>query len=197
MKNGKFYGLITLVILSLSFSYVGCPGGGGGGGGGDDHGTAPTISSIKLFKVVEGVPIETLIFDTGDLLNWSIIANDPDLDMNTLFISPYLSPDFDFPAEADIELILPSQLDATMDYFFVEPIGITEDLAGNWRLCFWIVDKAGNESNEFCVHIVINEGAAPAAAVPPASLSLGLAPEGEVMFNFLNNSIEGEAVEER
>ena len=91
MKNGKFYGLITLFVLSLSFSYVGCPG--GGGGGGDDNGTAPTISSIKLFKEVEGVPIETLIFDTGDIFNWSIIANDPDLDMNTLFMSPYLSPD--------------------------------------------------------------------------------------------------------
>jgi len=52
MKNVDFYGLITLVVLSLTFSFVGCNSGGEGGGAGADvdPGTAPTISSVKLLK---------------------------------------------------------------------------------------------------------------------------------------------------
>lgn len=191
MKNVKFYGLITLVVLSLSFSYVGCDGGGGGGGGaggGVDPGTAPTILSVKCFKIVDGVPIESLIFDTDDLFNWNITANDPDLDMDTLFLSTFLGPDYDTPYEPDIEMVLPSQLDPTMEYFFIEPIKLTEIEAGNWRLCIWIVDIAGNESNEFCVNIVVND-----VAALKAKLNKSLAPES--VFDWSNKTIEGDAIE--
>jgi len=74
-----------------------------------------------------------------------------------------------------------------MVYFFIENT-IVDGPAGNWRICFWIVDIAGNESNEFCVNLVINEVAAPAA-----NLNKSLAPEG--VSDFSNKTVEGEAVE--
>ena len=186
MKKRSFVSFIILIALLLPFTYGGCSGGGGGDDG--DRGTAPEISPVILLKIVDGVPTQTLSFDVGDIVNISVIATDPDLDMNTLFTTPYLAPDFDSPAEPDIELELPSQTDPTMEYFFNNFIEISEDLVGNWRLCFWIVDNAGNESNEFCVNLIINE-----AAGLRVNLNKSLAPEG--VFDFSNETIEGEAVE--
>jgi hypothetical protein len=80
------------------------------------------------------------------------------MDMNTLFISSYLLPNLDSPYDPIAEKILPTQAGPTMEYYFVEPIEI-EGPAGNWRICFWIVDNVGNESNDFCVNMIVNEAA--------------------------------------
>jgi len=153
MKKRTFAFLIILIALLLPFTYGGC-GGGGGGDNDDDHGTAPTISSVKFAKIVDDVPIETGSFDTDDVLNIFIKATDPDLDMNTLYISAFLSPNFDTPYDV-IDRILPSQDEPTSLFWTSVPLSDTE--TGIWRFCLWIVDSAGNESNEFCEHIIVNK----------------------------------------
>lgn len=142
------------LIIPFLFFLAAC-GGGGGGDGTPPPTTAPTISSVTLYKVVNDTPVESLSFDIGDMVNIEIIANDPDLDMSTLYISQFLLPDLDTPYEPISENVLPSQQGADMTYFFIEPIEIGGP-AGNWRSCFMIVDGAGNESNEFCVNAVVN-----------------------------------------
>jgi len=71
---------------------------------------------------------------------------------------------------------------------FWSSVPLSDAETGIWRYCFWIVDSAGNESNEFCEHILINE-----TAGPEANLNKSLPPEG--VFDFSNITIEGEAVE--
>lgn len=180
MKKLNYAFFIFLIALSLPFTYGGC----NGGGGGDDSGTPPSISSVILYKIVDGTPTETLIFDIGDEYNVNIYASDPDLNMSTLYVSEYLLPDLDTPYYPTGETILPSQVAADMIYFLIEN-GVVAGPAGDWRVCFLIIDGAGNESNEFCLNIVINEGA--------TSLSLDWAPES--VFDFSNEIFEGEAVE--
>jgi hypothetical protein len=193
MRTFKFYDLITVVALSLSFSFFGCvpgPGGGSGGSGGsgspvDDNGTAPSILDIKLFKIVDDAPIESSSFNIGDITNMSMIANDLDLDMNTLFISKFLLPDLDSPFVPTSEIILPTQTYHTIEYYFIEPIDI-EGPAGDWQICFLIVDKAGNESNEVCINITIHEAEAATTAI--ANLNMSLSSGGA--FDFSKNKIE-------
>ena len=148
----KFIWIKSVAILFAILISFGC--GGGGGGGDVPPTTAPTISSLTAFKIVNGVPIETLSFDIGDMSNIEITASDPDLDMNTVFISQFLLPELDSPFFPTSEQILPSQSDPNMKYFFIDPIEIVGP-AGNWRMCIWIVDKAGNESNQFCINAVV------------------------------------------
>jgi len=181
--------LVLLLAMSLPFTYGGCGGGGGGGGagGGGAVGTAPTISDVKFYKIVDGVPVETLIFDIGDKFNFDLFASDPDLDMDTCYIEEYLLPDIDVPYGPTIELILPTQTAVDMVYF-AEEDSTVDGPAGTWRECFWMVDTAGNESNEFCVNVVVN-----AAAAPAVYLDKSLAPEN--VFDWSNITIEGEAVE--
>ena len=116
---------------------------------------APRVHGVALFKVDEfGFKTETLSFTIGDLANLEVYATDPDLDMQTLYFEEYWLPN---PDEYHLtgEMILPSQSGPDMTYFLIEPIEITGP-AGNYRMCFWIVDKVGNESNEFCVNYVAN-----------------------------------------
>ena len=164
MKQNLFWIKSVAILFSILISF-GC--GGGGGGGDVPPTTAPTISSITAFKIVNGFPIESLSFDIGDMSNIEITASDPDLDMNTVFISQFLLPDLDSPFFPTSEQILPSQSDPNMKYFFIDPIEIVGP-AGNWRMCIWIVDKAGNESNEFCVNVVVNATEEPLNSAPVA-----------------------------
>lgn len=77
-----------------------------------------------------------------------------DLNMDALYISQYLYPNFETTHLPISNSILPSQSSADMVYFFIENIEIVGP-TGNWRFCFLIVDKSGNESNEFCLNAVI------------------------------------------
>lgn len=175
----------------MPYIYGGCAGGGGGGG---NQGTTPSISSVLLFKMVAGAPVETLTFEIGDEFNINVFATDPDLDMHTLYASQYLFPDLNSPYFPIAEFIMPTQTDTNMVYFLITNSEVVGP-AGDWRICFYIVDEAGNESDDFCVNAVINGPAAPAAAVPPANLSLGLASEGEGAFGFANQTIDGEVAD--
>jgi VWFA-related protein len=161
-----------ILIIPFLFFLAAC-GGGGGGGDGTPSTTAPIISSVTLFKVVNDTPVESLSFDIGDTVNIEINANDPGLDMTTLYISQFLLPDLDTPFEPISENVLPSQQGADMTYFFIEPV-VIDGPAGNWHSCFMIVDGAGNESNEFCVNVVVNEDETPGLEVLPADYDFGI-----------------------
>lgn len=149
--------LIALLLITMPYIYGGCSGGGGGGSGPApvDKGTAPTITDMKFFWINDGVPVETLTFWRGDKWNVNIFANDPDLDMDTFYVEEFLAPDFTTPANT-ATMLLPSQADENMVYFLIESQTIGSP-AGDWRECVWIVDSKGNESNTFCVNIVIVE----------------------------------------
>ena len=138
---------VFILGLVLPFVYGGCNG--GGGGGNDNSTPAPEITSVALLKNGQ----QTLTFEIGDMYNLAVHAFDTDLDMEKIFIDQFLLPNLDAPYYPTTEFILPSQSEVNMVYFLLEDGQVTGP-AGNWRICFLIVDAVGNESNEFCVNIV-------------------------------------------
>ena len=70
-------------------------------GGDDDYdGSPPEISSVRLARLIDGQYVETSSFEIGDAANILVIAVDPDLDMDTMYIDEYLSPDFKTPFDS-------------------------------------------------------------------------------------------------
>ena len=56
-------------------------------GGDDDYdGSPPEISSVRLARLIDGQYVETSSFEIGDAANILVIAVDPDLDMDTMYI---------------------------------------------------------------------------------------------------------------
>lgn len=138
---------ITLIIISILALLFGC------GGGSDSNPavttTAPVISSVKLTNPALFNDWPQYEFYIGDMVDVEMIANDPDLDMTTLYVTHYLSPDFDTPYLQTIEVTLPSQTTSRAKYVLINPIEVVGP-AGTWKVCFMIVDSVGNESNNFC-----------------------------------------------
>ena len=133
--------------------------------GGDDDGSPPEISSVRLARLIDGQYVETSSFEIGDAANILVIAVDPDLDMDTMYIDEYLSPDFKTPFDS-LEIILSSQVDPTTEYL-LETAEITGQV-GSYRDCFLVVDSAGNESNEFCVNYMLTEDSTTARSLSPS-----------------------------
>ena len=133
--------------------------------GGDDDGSPPEISSVRLARLIDGQYVETSSFEIGDAANILVIAVDPDLDMDTMYIDEYLSPDFKTPFDS-LEIILSSQADPTTEYL-LETAEINGQV-GSYRDCFLVVDSAGNESNEFCVNYMLTEDSTTARSLSPS-----------------------------
>ena len=153
-----------LLVLFFLLLLTACSEGGGGGGRGD-AGSPPEISSVRLAKLIDGQYVETLNLEIGDTASFSVIAVDPDLDMDTLYIDEYLSPDFKTPVNS-VEIILSSQADPTTEYV-IETAEITGQV-GSYLDCFLVVDSAGNESNEFCVNYMLTEDSTTARSLSPS-----------------------------
>ena len=143
--------VITLVLLGL---FVACGGGGGGGSDDDDRGTAPVVEEAVLYRMVQGVMMETLAFDVGDFANLDVVASDPDLDMRVMYMTEYLAPEMVVSYGPVVESVLPSQVAFRMRYFLLEDVEVTGPV-GDWRICFYVVDGRGNESNDFCLNYLI------------------------------------------
>jgi len=165
LNYARTIGLSIIFIFAISCS------GGGGGGGDDNSGTAPVIDSVTLFRIIDDVPIERLVFDIGDEINLNIFATDPDMDIDTLFVSQYLFPNTDIPYSPVLEFLLPSQIEPSIRYFLLSNT-VIEGPAGDWRICFYVVDEAGNESNDFCLNVLIMESDIVPREVGKLSLSL-------------------------
>ena len=152
---------MKILLIVLSFIIMGntCGGGGGGGGGNDviQETPAPIISKVELFKILSnGIPFMTDRFCIGDEANMEITAFDEDQNMSLIFIDQFLLPDLLNPHLPTSQVELPAQVAQTMKYWFLENI-IVAGPAGDWRVCFWIVDSAGNESFEVCRDILIED----------------------------------------
>ena len=165
LNYARTIGLSIIFIFAISCS------GGGGGGGDDNSGTAPVIDSVTLFRIIDDVPIERLVFDIGDEINLNIFATDPDMDIDTLFVSQFLFPNTDIPYSPVLEFLLPSQIEPSIRYFLLSNT-VIEGPAGDWRICFYVVDEAGNESNDFCLNVLIMESDIVPREVGKLSLSL-------------------------
>ena len=131
----------------------------------EEAAATPEISSVRLSKLIDGQYVETSNFEIGDTANILVIAVDPDLDMDTMYIDEYLSPDFKTPFNT-VEIILFSQADPTTEYL-LETAEVTGQV-GSWRNCFLVVDSAGNESNEFCVNYMLTEDSTTARSLSPS-----------------------------
>jgi len=131
----------------------------------EEAAATPEISSVRLSKLIDGQYVETSNFEIGDTANILVIAVDPDLDMDTMYIDEYLSPDFKTPFNT-VEIILFSQADPTTEYL-LETAEVTGQV-GSWRNCFLVVDSAGNESNEFCVNYMLAEDSTTARSLSPS-----------------------------
>jgi len=152
------YNMKKLLVLFFLLLLTACNEGG-------DDGSPPEISSVRLARLIDGQYVETSSFEIGDAANILVIAVDPDLDMVTMYIDEYLSPDFKTPFDS-LEIILSSQADPTTEYL-LETAEITGQV-GSYRDCFLVVDSAGNESNEFCVNYMLTEDSTTARSLSPS-----------------------------
>ena len=143
----------TLSVMLAIMFIAAC---GGGGGSDTPPQTAPVINELKLIKPDEFNDWPQFSFSVGEKYNVEIKATDPDLDMTALYVNQYLLPNLDSPFYQTVEIVLPTQEGPQMMYFFIEDQKILGPV-GDWRVCFMIVDAAGNESEEFCINVVIND----------------------------------------
>jgi hypothetical protein len=125
----------------------GCGGSDGGGGGG----TAPIITGVTLTDENFN---PKLLFNIGDLGNFLCYASDPDLDIDTLFVTQFYPSNSLTPTIGPNVISLPSQSSVDMVYFLIQPEVITGP-AGDWRIEFLIEDDKGHDSNTFVVYYVV------------------------------------------
>ena len=128
--------LFAIFIILLVIS--GC-----GGGDDPDDRTAPIITNVVLTDI-DGYTEST--FRIGDTVNVAVYATDPDLDMETLFVTEYHSawPSY-HPYYGPDTILLSQPTTNTVYYFSVVVIGPV----GNWRIEFQIDDYKGHSSNVF------------------------------------------------
>jgi len=138
-------------LLILVVFLVAC--GGGGGGGSDDKTPSPEILNAA-FYTYSGEWVESIYFEHGDVINFIVSAIDIDMNMEKLFIQTYKETDSELIPIDLSELILSTQSEAEMRYFLLEPY-VMDWPEAYYRVCFYIVDGDGNESNEFCVNILV------------------------------------------
>lgn len=139
---------IILTMLGLLFVIIsGC----NGGDGAAPLGTAPKINDAALYDIYWD---ETYSFAIGDWVNWAIWATDPDLDMTSLYVTQYHPSDSTTPYYGPDYIGLPSQSDADMIYYAVNPTQVIGPI-GSWRIEFQVEDAKGNDSNIFKIYVSV------------------------------------------
>ena len=140
-----------LIVLIVLFIVSGCGDGGDGGTAPGISGTAPVIDDVVLTDEYFNIKF---LFNIGDLANFLVYANDPDMDMETLFVTEFYPNDSTTPYTGPTPLFLPSQSEIDMVYFMIESVAVLGP-AGNWRIEFQIEDYAGHASNIFRVFFIV------------------------------------------
>lgn len=146
VKN-VFFSVLVLLLVAC---------GGGGGDGGPPPTTAPKINDVRLFQIDEyNYPTQTLSFTKGDAAKFEIYCSDPDCDIVQLVIELWHPANIDNPYDtAYIDLPTITQPDAV--FFPIDPL-IIEWPAATWKLVFYLIDSAGNESNMYTIYAVVHE----------------------------------------
>lgn len=139
---------VFLTLMALLFIYS-C--GGGGGSGGSPPQNLPKITDVIICNEDWFAQYS---FDIGEYANFIVYAEDPDLNMETLYVNLYLS-ESSIPYFGPVIYFLPDQSDVETSYYNSDPIEIIWP-SGEYRLEFEIEDAKGNESNIFKVIIYVN-----------------------------------------
>ena len=132
--------LFAIFIILLVIS--GC-------GGGDDpyDRTAPIITDVIIVDIIDGIAVEKTEFNIDDKFDILIYATDPDLDIESLFITEYC-PEVVGICNGPAYIPLPKQVGVKRGYHFTNQGTITGP-TGDYRLEFQIEDYEGHLSNIF------------------------------------------------
>lgn len=148
----KLIGCFFIVFL------INCSGGGGGGGN-NDTGTAPRITNVELFRIVDGNEIQTIKFFVGDETTFKLYSTDPDRDISKLIVDYYYPVTSEVPYYSPSKTLLaPSQQFVDMFFYPIEPGYIdASDPTGQWRIEFYLIDDQGHESNIWEIYVSVSE----------------------------------------
>lgn len=145
-----------LIVCFLLFGLIGCS---GGGGGNNDTGTAPRITNVELYRIVDGNEIPTTAFNVGDWTSFKLWSYDPDKDVSKIIIEYYYPINAETPYyDEPVTVLIPSQPEAEVIVYPNEPLYIDGDgPAGQWRVEFYLVDNQGHESNIWVIYVSVSE----------------------------------------
>jgi len=140
-----------LILLAIVLT-MGCAGGGGGGDGGGDDGSRPVIESVEFYQYVDGERIVKDTFIIDEIFSMQMVATDPDMDMRKYFVD-ISGPENDQRSDA----IPPADTETVEIYDYQNHVYDFADQYGRYTACYWIVDAAGNESDEYCIAITVTD----------------------------------------
>lgn len=143
MKKNLF--LILLVLLLSS-----C-----GSSGSGSSGTAPSLANVVpvLYNsAIDDYEI-TYSFSNGDYWNLIMSASDPDLDITSAEITFFRGDEI---FEGPDTVLLPTQSEESMVYFFIEDPYLSDTPLDSYRIRVKMIDAQGNSSREFFVNVVVN-----------------------------------------
>lgn len=155
MKN--FLKCAGVLITATLFLYS-CEGVGDGNRNRESGVSSPMVEQVVLYQeVIDGEEVPVVKFYLKDMYDFKVTASDSDMDMYSLYMEQYLLPDTGIPYYPEpMKLLLPTQTAEVVDYMSLDSLTVPGE-AGEWRLCFWIVDIQGNESDDFCLTIIVKE----------------------------------------
>ena len=157
-----FKSIFTVVIVALTL--INC---GGGGGGADsasgvvsdnqetvvDRGAVPIITDVEMLRY--GQPLNVFVGNPGEQLVALISFDDPDLDIETLYIDMYYEGDNYSTVREQLIMDVPEADNAEFTNLFSNDPYIIQDNIGIWYVHFYVVDSAGNESEEYVIQFLV------------------------------------------
>jgi hypothetical protein len=118
-------------------------------------GTPPTITDVKLYKIVNGSEIESYVFNAGDQAIFKVWSYDPDKDVEFAYFDQFYPFDSNVRYSDPYTLYLPTQANENNFFYPLEYLDVNPPY-GKWRLEFYMVDANDNQSNRWTIYIVIN-----------------------------------------
>ncbi len=120
----------------------------------DNSGVVPEIDNVEMvqYKGYSYKHIDSV--RNGEYINIYVYAYDPDLDIKTIVIKRY---DMDMNIISDSVLELPTQNEPDILCYFINDVQILDTPLGYYKIGVKITDAAGNESEEFFIHVAVIE----------------------------------------
>lgn len=135
----------VIVALCLILALPGCDNTKGQRGG---VGNVPRLRDILAYNVNDpDNPTASFSFNTGDNISFSILVEDVDLDVETLWWTKY-GESLDTPLDGPDSVSLPTQKSDLMAYSKVLSMTIA-DTPGTYLIIFQVEDENGNKSKEY------------------------------------------------
>jgi hypothetical protein len=140
--------ITTLCVIMISYD-CGCSGGGVSGG----VGYIPKITAAQMYNTNDR---SNYSFNSGSIVDFSLIVEDYDLNIKTLRVTIYNSSNLETPFQGPLSFDLPEQTTNNMTYTMVGSMTLSEP-DGQYSVNLEVLDTTGNISKAFPIYFAIGE----------------------------------------